>query len=99
VAGEGLWFDRDGRPIGPAEMTALARDHDYRVVARSFVGPVEVATVWLGFDHSLREATPVIFATFVFGGELDEYQRRYATEAQARAGHDRIVATVRRLAS
>ncbi|MGH9155435.1 MAG: hypothetical protein ACRD1K_06300 [Acidimicrobiales bacterium] len=96
---EGLWFDRDGRPIGVAEMAALARDHDYRVVARDFVGPVEVATVWLGFDHSLRESTPIIFATFVFGGSLDEYQRRYATEDAARAGHDKVLATVRSLAS
>ncbi len=94
---EGLWFDRDGKPIGVAEMTQLARDHAYRVVARDFVGVIEVATVWLGFDHSLRESTPVIFATFVFGGDLDEYQRRYSTEDDARSGHDKVLATVRRL--
>ncbi|MGH9166175.1 MAG: hypothetical protein ACRDZW_11805 [Acidimicrobiales bacterium] len=92
---EGLWFDRQGRPIGVAEMAELSRDHDYRVVARDFVGSVEVATVWLGFDHSLRESTPIIFATFVFGGRLDEYERRYTTEDKARAGHERVLTTVR----
>jgi hypothetical protein len=98
VLPDGLWFDRDGKPIGVAEMTSLVRNQEYRVVARDFVGAVEVATVWLGFDHSLRESTPIIFATFVFGGELDEYRRRYATEDEAKAGHARVLATVRRLA-
>jgi len=92
---EGLWFNRQGRPIDVAEMQRLARDHRYRVVARDFVGRVEVATVWLGFDHSLRDETPIIFATFVFGGCLDEYQRRYSTEDLARVGHDKVLATVR----
>ncbi|MEO6121153.1 MAG: hypothetical protein ABIW46_05805 [Acidimicrobiales bacterium] len=95
---EGLWFDRDGKPIGVKEMAALSRDNKYRVVARDYVGQVEIATIWLGFDHSLRGSTPVIFATFVFGGSLDEYERRYATETAARSGHEKVLATVRGLA-
>ena len=94
---EGLWFDRKGRPIDVAEMVRLSRDHDYRVLARDWVGPVEVTTVWLGFDHSFRSAEPVIFETVVFGGRMDQYSRRYSTEEEALAGHARVLATVRRL--
>lgn len=94
---EGLWFDREGNAIDVAQMSKLSRDHDYRVVARDFVGAVEVATVWLGVDHSFGGSDPIIFATFVFGGDLDEYQRRYNTEELARAGHVKVLATVRRL--
>lgn len=93
----GLWFDRSGRAIDVNEMTELSKDHAYRVVARDFVGSVEVATIWLGFDHSLRGTTPIIFATFVFGGSMDEYERRYGTEQAAREGHEKTLALVRRL--
>lgn len=94
---EGLWFDRNGRPIDVEEMVRLSRDHDYRLLARDWVGSVEVATVWLGFDHSFRSAEPVIFETVVFGGRMDQYSRRYGTEQEALAGHARVLATVRRL--
>jgi len=94
---EGLWYDRAGQAIGVAEMVRLCRDHDYRVVARTFVGRVEVATVWLGFDHSFRGRVPVLFETRVFGGRMDEYHRRYTTEEAAVAGHAKVLATVRRM--
>ncbi|MDP9404909.1 MAG: hypothetical protein M3P85_16685 [Actinomycetota bacterium] len=94
---EALWFDREGRPIDVAEMVRLSQDPGYRVVARDWVGGVEVATVWLGFDHSFRSAEPVIFETVVFGGRMDQYSRRYTTEEQAVAGHARVLASVQRL--
>lgn len=94
---EGLWFNREGKAIGVAEMVRLCRDHEYRVVARDFVGKIEVCTVWLGFDHSFRAQEPVLFETVVFGGRMDQYVRRYGTEEAARSGHDRVLATVRRL--
>lgn len=94
---EGLWYDREGKAIGVADMVRLCRDHDYRLVARDFVGKVEVCTVWLGFDHSFRGREPVLFETVVFGGRMDQYHRRYTTEDQACAGHARVLASVRRL--
>ncbi|HET7486759.1 MAG TPA: hypothetical protein VFJ85_02440 [Acidimicrobiales bacterium] len=94
---DGLWFDRDGKAIGPKEMARLCRDHDYKVVAKDFVGFVEVCTSWVGFDHSFRGSEPLIFETYVFGGRLDQYCRRYTTEAAAREGHAKVLATVRRL--
>ena len=95
---EGLWYNRDGKAIGVAEMVRLCRDHEYRVVARDFVGKTEVCTVWLGFDHSFRGRVPVLFETVVFGGRMDQYHRRYCTEQAARAGHDKVLSTVRLLA-
>ncbi|MEO7837155.1 MAG: hypothetical protein ABIS21_05890 [Acidimicrobiales bacterium] len=94
---EALWFDRGGHPIDVAEMVRLSQDPTYRVVARDWVGRVEVATVWLGFDHSFRSAEPVIFETVVFGGRMDQYSRRYSTEEAALAGHQRVVSSVRHL--
>lgn len=95
---EGLWFDRDGNAIGPADMVRLCRDHAYRVVARDHVGSVEVCTSWVGVDQSLRGREPLIFETYVFGGRLDQYCRRYTTEEAALAGHAKVLETVRRLA-
>lgn len=94
---EGLWFNREGKAIGVAEMVRLCRDRDYRVVAKDFLGDVEVCTTWLGFDHSFRGTVPVIFETFVFGGPLDQYHRRYTSEEAARNGHAKVVASVQRL--
>jgi hypothetical protein len=51
-----------------------------------------VSTVFLGFDHRLIGAgEPILFETMIFGGDHDCYQERYETEAQAVAGHRRIV--------
>ncbi|HEX2701328.1 MAG TPA: hypothetical protein VHM89_14100 [Acidimicrobiales bacterium] len=94
---EGLWFDRQGRAIGVADMVRLCRDHEYRVVARDFVGKTEVCTVWLGFDHSFRGRVPLLFETVVFGGRMDQYHRRYPTEDAAVAGHAKVLDSVRRL--
>lgn len=66
------------------------------IVARDRIGPVEVSTVFLGFDHGLgqREGPPVLFETMVFGGPLDQTQVRYARHAEAKAGHKQMVERV-----
>lgn len=94
-------YDRDGQPISLERLEQLLADRDYRVVARDEVGPYLVSTVWLGVDHRFGEGAPVIFETMVFahggdddlGPDLD--QRRYCTEAEARAGHDETVTLIR----
>ena len=55
---------------------------------------VWISTVWLGLDHNLWSGgPPLIYETMVFpGGTYRElYCERYATEEQARAGHERAV--------
>jgi hypothetical protein len=79
-------------------------DATYRVVARTKLpdGKV-VSTVWLGWDHGFfRKGPPIIFETMVFPREPKTEDDsgawsnldfdRYATEAEAKAGHDLMVA-------
>ncbi|WP_104150985.1 hypothetical protein [Mycobacterium intracellulare] len=49
-----------------------------------------VSTVWLGMNHAW-DGGLAIFETMIFGGDYSEYQMRYATEAEALAGHQRTV--------
>lgn len=92
-----MYFDRNRHPITLAEWSVLIeRGNDYRRIARTVVDDVVVSTVWLGLNHNWDlQGEPLIFETMVFGGSLAEHQWRYATEAQARAGHKRVVALAR----
>lgn len=50
-----------------------------------------ISTVFLGIDHNyLFEGPPILFETMVFGGVLDQEQRRYATRSEAYAGHQEM---------
>jgi hypothetical protein len=63
-----------------------------RVVASTELpGDTLVSTVFLGLDHSHGFGPPQLFETMVFGGKLDDYQRRYSTAAEARDGHAEAV--------
>lgn len=96
------YYDRDGklRPfeeIATIESAARARGEDYRRIARTKVPGADstVSTVWLGLDHQFGDGPPLIFESLVFGGGMDGEMERYSTEAEARAGHDALVAKVR----
>lgn len=96
-------YDRDGRPLTLLEWGALSRDDVYKLVAEDLVvdeqgNVTTVSTVWLGIDHSFgMGGPPIIFETMLFSEDprLDCWQRRYPTEAMARAGHDRALAELR----
>ena len=94
-----LWYDRNGQPI-PRELAAgLLEDDKYRCVAyTTLTDGRRVSTIWLGLDHDFsRKGPPLIFESAVIkplrGTQygLCEEQRRYATEAEARAGHREVV--------
>lgn len=78
-------------------------EHSYVRVGEDKVGEVTVSTVWLGMDHGWpsfaerqgNQYRPVIFETMIFGGEFDECQRRYRTEAEAAQGHAEAVTDLR----
>jgi len=72
-----------------------------RIVARTSVSPtVEVSTVFLGVNHNFSGTGPqILFETMVFGGLLDLEMDRYATLAEARAGHWAMVDRVKRAES
>lgn len=93
------YYDRNGSRITRDEWGD--RDRKQQRVALTTVGKYQVSTVWLGLDHSFDEGRPLIFETMVFNWRLrkDRYQElyceRYSTEAEAIAGHERVVQLVR----
>lgn len=99
--GVSLYFDRQGRPIDLSEFGRLAADRDYKVVAQTQVGSYLVSTVWLGIDHDFSRGVPVIFESMVFATVegVPEWRDidcvRYASEAEARVGHEELVTLVR----
>ena len=89
------YYDRQGNPLTMEEWAESFRPENQRVAATE-IGDATVSTVWLGLDHSFSDqGPPVIFETMIFGGEWDNWGWRYATEAGAKAGHERIVQAVR----
>ncbi len=89
------YYDRQGKPM---EMMDWAKrlETDRRVAVTTLPDGHWVSTVWLGLDHSFTPGgPPLIFETMVFPpkgegmGDLD--CDRYSTEAEALAGHERMV--------
>lgn len=73
-----------------------------RQVAITAVGTWIVSTVFLMLDHnhSLTEPTPILYETMIFNkgparADKDPYCERYATRAEAKAGHDWAVRQIR----
>lgn len=94
-------LDEEGNPVavddvlvwaewmeGPAERWRMALTQ---------VGECRVSTVFLGLDHRWGEGPPILFETMVFGGLLDGEVERYATLAEAMAGHESLASKVRAL--
>lgn len=92
---DGCHYDREGNPISMWRCMELMRDDDYRIVAQTRVGPLEISTVWLGQNHNRRSARPLIFETMGFIDGHVIGQARYATIDEARAAHDGLVALAR----
>jgi hypothetical protein len=98
------YYDRQGNPLTMEEWVELLdrRDPDYERVAETTVGRLWVSTVWLGLDHNWsppgEHHIPLIFETMIFPrwNRSDLYLDRYATEAQALAGHEVAVAWARK---
>ena len=60
---------------------------DRHVAKTKITDGIEVSTIFLGLDHSFGGDIPILFETMIFGGEHDEYQKRYATWEEAETGH------------
>ena len=77
---------------GLDRQVAVTRVVDGALPASSCV----VSTVFVGLDMNFHDGPPLIFETMVFGpaGCMDGDQWRWSTEAQALAGHERIVIAV-----
>jgi hypothetical protein len=90
------YYGRDGRLISTREMSRLfGSDNQKRQIGRDDIDGVLISTVHLVLDHSFGQGPPLIFETMIFGGPHDQWQDRYSTEAEAKAGHARVVAALR----
>lgn len=90
-------YDRDGQPMPMREWSERFGELAYKHVRATAVNEdVEVSTVWIDLPQAgSTPERPLIFETMVFGGELDEWAWRYATEEEAEAGHEQVLAEVR----
>lgn len=100
------YFNRDGEAISFREYSRLCTDMDYkRVALTEDTDGVMVSTVWLGLNHQWdNRRPPLIFETLVFRADIgdvgnigtsdENYEYRYSTEAEARAGHAEISSVV-----
>jgi hypothetical protein len=68
-----------------------------RVAKTVLAGGVEVSTMFIGqaLPGSPPGGPPLVFETLVLGGPRSGETDRYATEADALSGHERVVALVR----
>ena len=90
-------WDRNGKPIDVETFARLTSDLEYkRLIQTRLPNGKWISTVWLGLDHSADGGPPLIFETVAFaegpdplGESLD--RAHYATEADARAGHEEMI--------
>lgn len=87
----------NGKPVSEPDLIKWAKwiENGDRIVEQTQVAGTQVSTVFLGLDHDFSGAgPPVLWETMVFGGPLDEEQRRYTTLGDAKEGHALLVAAV-----
>jgi|SRR5215475_4827360 len=102
------YYSRQGRPLTLTEWAQAFENmtEEARRIALTQIGtdeagdPITVSTVWIGLDHRwFADGPPLIFESMVFGGTYDGKAERYATEAEALAGHWRMVQSMRTLSA
>jgi len=64
-----------------------------KVVSQTKLRGVFVSTVFLVIDHGYRDFgdknyKPVLWETMIFGGKNNDYQERYTSLEDAKAGHE-----------
>lgn len=77
----GAWFD-ENTELRNVDKTQINDD-------------ILVSTVFMGINSGHGDGPALWFESMVFGGKMDQEQRRYSTWTQAVAGHDQLVAEVR----
>lgn len=91
-------LDENNKPVA----STIAGYHEWPGYYNSNVGKTKinkeelVSTVFLGLDHSYGDSKePTLWETMIFGGEHDQYQRRYTSYDDAVIGHEMVVNMVR----
>jgi hypothetical protein len=103
-------LDKDGNPVPEPNLLKWARwlesshlspDKDNRIVAKDYINEVHISTVFLGLDHNFRNFgkahpfKPILWETMIFGGENDQYCRRYTSRKEAEEGHRAAIRLVK----
>lgn len=96
----GLYILDDDRNVIPCNSILkwgifMADDANRRVGLEVF-GTAEISTVFVGLDHSHNRRPIQIFETALFDDEIFVVIERYATWAEAEAGHAVAVAAVKK---
>ena len=71
---------------------------DMKVTAYDEIDGVRISTVFLGMDHSFSHEPghiPVLWETMIFGGEHDDYQKRYTSHHDALEWHQRALELIK----
>ena len=76
------WFETANRIVRKDRATVRA--------ARKVIDSVDVATVFLGFDHQIGEGPPLLFETTILGGPLDKECDRCSTWEAAEKMHEKM---------
>ncbi len=88
-----IYYNRRGEPITFEQQMEEWKQSDFdwdkmKRVARQEQDDIVVSTVFLELNHQYGDGPPLLFETMIFGGEHDEEQWQYATEAEALQGHE-----------
>jgi hypothetical protein len=96
--GPGLYILNDaGNPVATDDVLVWGRfmSRAKRAVAQEMIGDVRVSTVFLGLDHQYGDGPPILWETMVFWpDEGGDECRRYSSLADAKAGHEAVVARI-----
>jgi hypothetical protein len=87
-------YDRQGNAMTLMEWAKSFETDKRRVAETTLLNGRLVSTVWMGLNHQFGNGPPLIFETMVFGSKEDMRDLdcdRYSTEAEAIAGHARMV--------
>lgn len=89
-----LTEDREPLEVDAATWAVWFETANRRVARTELPGGGFISTVFLGLDHGyFKDEPPILFETMSkIGDEWEDYFERYATWAEAEAGHARIVA-------
>lgn len=94
----GNYILKDGKIIEEPDIRKWGRwfQDNNNSIENTVVEGIKISTVFLGIDHSFEDDTePILFETMIFGGEHDQYQRRYSDIEQAKIGHQKVIELVK----
>ena len=96
---DNMYYDINGNPITVEEWSKVGGSTN---VGRDIVDGYLVSTVHLGLNHAYGGGPHLTFETMIFlndnyaDTEFEEYQERYHTLEEAKAGHQEAIKWLRR---